>query len=212
MDLGTKIKNLRLKENLTQSELAKKANISRVALGQYERNQREPSWKILKNIASSLNVSITYLTDDIEEADLKKIIINDIDAHTKFFTDEKSKSLVAKSIALFNSENEYLTTEKIKELINENINGGLPLDVSAMKPSDLEKIEEIRNFNIQKDKDMAYLGLSIPQYLFDVILEFTHNSTNKNIDASNITQDEKKEVINKIVDLFEFEVFKLSKK
>ena len=212
MDLGTKIKNLRLKENLTQSELAKKANISRVALGQYERNQREPSWKILKNIASSLNVSITYLTDDIEEADLKKIIINDIDAHTKFFTDEKSKSLVAKSIALFNSENEYLTTEKIKELINENINEGLPLDVSAMKPSDLEKIEEIRNFNIQKDKDMAYLGLSIPQYLFDVILEFTHNSTNKNIDASNITQDEKKEVINKIVDLFEFEVFKLSKK
>lgn len=212
MDLGTKIKNLRLKENLTQSELAKKANISRVALGQYERNQREPSWKILKNIASSLNVSITYLTDDIEEADLKKIIINDIDAHTKFFTDEKSKSLVAKSIALFNSENEYLTNEKIKELINENINEGLPLDVSAMKPSDLEKIEEIRNFNIQKDKDMAYLGLSIPQYLFDVILEFTHNSTNKNIDASNITQDEKKEVINKIVDLFEFEVFKLSKK
>ncbi|HHQ4189808.1 helix-turn-helix domain-containing protein [Clostridium perfringens] len=59
--LGKTIKDLRLKQNLTQNQLANKIKISRVALGQYERGQRQPSAKIAMDLAKALNVPIGEL-------------------------------------------------------------------------------------------------------------------------------------------------------
>lgn len=61
MNIGEKIKETRLKKNLKQSDLADKANISRVAIGNYERNERTPTVDVIEKIARALGVNPNYL-------------------------------------------------------------------------------------------------------------------------------------------------------
>lgn len=72
MNIGNNIKDLRLKQNLTQNDLATKAKISRVALGQYERGTRYPNIEIINKIAAALNVPIDFLLYD--EDDKKRLL------------------------------------------------------------------------------------------------------------------------------------------
>lgn len=67
-------------------------------------------------------------------------------------------------------------------------------------------IEDSYNKNIQLNSS------SNSENLFNIISEFINSSTSKNIDTKKITLKEKEEIITKIIDLFEFEVFKLNKK
>ena len=55
MDLGSKIKELRKEKRMKQSELAEKAGISRVAVGNYERNARLPDAEILSRLSIALD-------------------------------------------------------------------------------------------------------------------------------------------------------------
>ena len=67
MNIGERIKSLRREKCLTQSELAEQAGISRVALGNYERGDRQPTIEFAAQIADVLNISMDYLlgkTDD----------------------------------------------------------------------------------------------------------------------------------------------------
>ncbi|MCW6111626.1 helix-turn-helix domain-containing protein [Clostridium sporogenes] len=66
MNIGEKIKEIRLKQNLKQSELAEKAKISRVAVGNYERGDRIPNAEILQSIAKALGVKPYELMYDFE--------------------------------------------------------------------------------------------------------------------------------------------------
>lgn len=59
--IGERIKDYRLKRGFTQSDLAKQANITRIALGNYERGERIPTIDIFARIAMSLNASIDEL-------------------------------------------------------------------------------------------------------------------------------------------------------
>lgn len=59
--IGERIKEYRLKNGFTQSDLAKEANITRIALGNYERGERIPTIDIFARIAMALNVSIDEL-------------------------------------------------------------------------------------------------------------------------------------------------------
>lgn len=61
MSIGDKLKNLRLSKKLKQSDLAEKSGISRVAIGNYERGDRQPNIHILYKIATALEVDITEL-------------------------------------------------------------------------------------------------------------------------------------------------------
>lgn len=61
MDLGSIVKDLRKKKGMKQSELAEKAGISRVAVGNYERNERTPNVEILLKLANALDVPIMDL-------------------------------------------------------------------------------------------------------------------------------------------------------
>lgn len=58
---GSRLKYLRVHNNLTQRELAEIFNVSTSTIGMYEKNAREPSFKTLINIASYFNVSVDYL-------------------------------------------------------------------------------------------------------------------------------------------------------
>lgn len=64
MNIGERIRRLRLEKNLKQSDLAKKANISRVTLGNYERGDRTPNTDSAKQIAEALEVPLSELLDD----------------------------------------------------------------------------------------------------------------------------------------------------
>lgn len=63
MNVGEKIKKTRLLKNMKQSDLAEKADISRVAIGNYERNERTPTVDVLEKIAIALDVDPNYLMD-----------------------------------------------------------------------------------------------------------------------------------------------------
>ncbi len=69
MLLGDRIRQIRLSKHMKQSDLAEKANISRVAVGNYERGDREPTAKILQQIALALGVSPSELLgwDELEQ-------------------------------------------------------------------------------------------------------------------------------------------------
>ena len=81
---------LRLDQGLTQEQLAQRLFVSRTALGQYERGEREPNLEILVRIAEYFNVSVDYLLgrteydlffmlDRLENALSKEKMINIID-------------------------------------------------------------------------------------------------------------------------------------
>lgn len=63
MNIGEKIKKTRLLKNMKQADLAEKAYISRVAIGNYERNERTPTVDVLEKIAIALDVDPNYLMD-----------------------------------------------------------------------------------------------------------------------------------------------------
>lgn len=60
-------KSLRIKEGLTQDELAKKLGISRSTVSMYERGEREPDFETLEIIADFFNVDMNYLTGNENE-------------------------------------------------------------------------------------------------------------------------------------------------
>ncbi|MFQ7001580.1 MAG: helix-turn-helix domain-containing protein [Clostridium sp.] len=62
--LGTRIRDERLKLNLTQEELAEKANISPSYMGRIERGERNPTLENLVKIANILGTTIDYLLKD----------------------------------------------------------------------------------------------------------------------------------------------------
>lgn len=62
--LGTRIKNKRLEQNLTQEQLAEKVELSAVYIGQIERGERKMTIETLVKLANSLNSSIEELLKD----------------------------------------------------------------------------------------------------------------------------------------------------
>ncbi|UJW59122.1 helix-turn-helix transcriptional regulator [Bacillus sp. A116_S68] len=58
---GKQLKRLRLQHELKQEDLAAKLNISKSAVSMYERDEREPSFQLVKELARFFDVS----TDDL---------------------------------------------------------------------------------------------------------------------------------------------------
>lgn len=64
---GERLKTLRNSKKLKQEELAQKINISKSAIGMYERNEREPSFEILEKLANYFEVSTDFLLTGSEK-------------------------------------------------------------------------------------------------------------------------------------------------
>jgi len=67
MDLGSKIIVLRKEKGWSQSELARKIEVSREIVGRYERNDAVPSIDIAKRMADTFEVSLDYLVGNAQE-------------------------------------------------------------------------------------------------------------------------------------------------
>lgn len=75
--LGKRIKEERLKQHLTQEQLAEKTNLSTAYIGQIERAERNVSLDTLVYITNSLSVSIDYLLQDSIKIE-DDVVINEI--------------------------------------------------------------------------------------------------------------------------------------
>ena len=61
LEYGDRIAQLRERKGMTQEELAGSIGITRAALSHYEKNRREPDYKILSKIADYFKVSIDWI-------------------------------------------------------------------------------------------------------------------------------------------------------
>lgn len=91
MDLGQKIIELRKKNKLSQSELAKKVEASRTIIGNYERNDNSPSIDMIIKLAKVFNVSIDYLIGEGTVANFDKEVIRRIEDIEKLDPTTKDK-------------------------------------------------------------------------------------------------------------------------
>lgn len=76
---GDRLRKLRSSKKLKQEELGELINISKSAVGMYERNEREPSFKILEKIAGFFEVSIDYLLTGSAIKNNENLIFFDIE-------------------------------------------------------------------------------------------------------------------------------------
>ena len=59
-----KLKELRFKNDITQSEFAKLLGVTQQTVGSWEKEKSTPNYDLLKQIAKYFNVSIDYLLDN----------------------------------------------------------------------------------------------------------------------------------------------------
>ena len=82
VDFGNVLKTLRLRENMTQAQLANKLGLTKSVISAYETGLRLPSYDILIHIARIYNVSTDYLLgiEQKQEIDLSGLSQEEIDA------------------------------------------------------------------------------------------------------------------------------------
>ncbi|WP_274650557.1 helix-turn-helix domain-containing protein [Paenibacillus humicola] len=61
MTMGDRLRELRLKMNLSQEEVARQIGITRSAYSHYEINNRQPVYETLKKLAALFGVSLDYI-------------------------------------------------------------------------------------------------------------------------------------------------------
>lgn len=76
--IGDRIALLRKKKGWSQTELAKKVDASREAIGKYERNESSPAVETAKKIADILGVTLDYLVDENALSTFDKTTVNRI--------------------------------------------------------------------------------------------------------------------------------------
>lgn len=89
LNIGERITQLRKQQNLSQDELAKKAEVSRTIIGNYERNANTPSIEVLLKLAKVFNVSVDYIIGEGELAALDKDLLKRIEDIEKLDEDTK---------------------------------------------------------------------------------------------------------------------------
>lgn len=67
---GERLRNLRIKKNLSQHEVSNIFNISPSAVGTYERGEREPSFDLLIKFSDFYKVSLDYLLKGKKEDEI----------------------------------------------------------------------------------------------------------------------------------------------
>lgn len=80
MELGKKLRDLRLQQKYSQEEFAKILGINRGTYAQYEIGRRNPDYETLKKIADFYNVTTDYLLGREEKIetkiDIKEALLN----------------------------------------------------------------------------------------------------------------------------------------
>ena len=76
MDFGSKLKELRTQNGLTQQQLATQLGVTKSVVSFYERQERMPSPEVLRKMAAVFRVSTDFLLD-IDST--KRLDVSDLD-------------------------------------------------------------------------------------------------------------------------------------
>lgn len=139
LSIGYNLKLLRKKNNLTQSQLATKLNISRQRLANYEVGKREPDLITLIKISSFFNCSI-------EELILKNSNFQDLTLNKKL--NLENESLLTK----LKKEKKFLLNEK-KKFMNELIK--LENLINKEIPKKINEVDELIEFLENKENNVS---------------------------------------------------------
>ena len=77
VNLGERIRALRLEKHITQTEMSKRIGVSKAVISSYELEQRQPSYEILIKIAAFFSVSTDYLLGLEKERSISVKGLND---------------------------------------------------------------------------------------------------------------------------------------
>jgi transcriptional regulator with XRE-family HTH domain len=89
MNLSDKITELRSQKGWSQSELAKRVEVSREIVGRYERSDAMPSIDVAKRLADAFEVSLDYLEGNAE-IQIDKASINRLNEVSKMNSEDKN--------------------------------------------------------------------------------------------------------------------------
>jgi XRE family transcriptional regulator, regulator of sulfur utilization len=67
--LGAAVRRLRAERRLSQEQLAHEAGLTTAALARVERDQSNPTWATVRQIAAGLGVSLRELAEAVEAED-----------------------------------------------------------------------------------------------------------------------------------------------
>lgn len=112
MSVSNRIKELRSKNNLTQSELAERVGLTYIQIGRYEKAKSSPSADVLQKLADALNTSTDFLMNGNSER--VEAQLSDMELIKQFkeveTMDEQDKHLVKTFLDAF------ITKKKIQKL------------------------------------------------------------------------------------------------
>lgn len=148
LNIGERITQLRKQQNLSQDELAKKAEVSRTIIGNYERNANTPSIEVLIKLAKVFNVSVDYIIGEGKLAALDKDLLKRIEDIEKL--DEATKQHLFFSLITL-----YRTIRLRKLLINEKAPKIGAFD--AQKIFDIQFSKSVSNFARLKSANLYFV-------------------------------------------------------
>lgn len=168
---GNRIKELRIKNGLSQGDLAEKIGLTRQAISNYENNERTPNDKIWQKLADCFNVSITSVRGEIDTELIAKI------AKMIFLTHAASFDVYLNKNDLFTGYDEDDTTIacKLMLLLLQQLN----LNISEEYEKIVDKTERILG---KSDSDPAVNRFKTKQYLSDITDGCPDNNFEKDIE------------------------------
>jgi transcriptional regulator with XRE-family HTH domain len=170
LGVGENIKKLRKEKGLLQSDLAKKAGISRVAIGNYERDERTPNIEVINSIARALEVSMYELLEPNICFSKELIKALELPILQKF---ESTDALVVLSSQLGIDNNDLI------RVTNENIELPTLYQIKLLKylhTIDTNKYLDFCQNNLHYIMSSKQLGLFYQQSIDDKIIEPEDNS------------------------------------
>jgi transcriptional regulator with XRE-family HTH domain len=78
MNFPTRLRQVRLERKLTQEQLGKKINVTKVSVSCYEKGTRTPDMETLQRLADALEISTDFLlgrSDDPETAGAGEVVV-----------------------------------------------------------------------------------------------------------------------------------------
>jgi len=91
MNLADRITTLRKQKDMSQTDLARAAGVSREIIGRYERGEALPSIEVAKKIADTFAVSLDYLVGEGINASFDKKSLTRLQDIEKLDADTKEK-------------------------------------------------------------------------------------------------------------------------
>lgn len=208
--IGANIKKYRIKESLTQTELAEKVGVSKSSVSKWETNQTYPDIDLLPKLATLFGITIDELIgyqQSLKKEDIQKLY----NAYSKRFSLEPFKKvyedcmttiqkyygspevLLQMSVLLINHlnllDNEFETTEILQSII-EYMNRIKQLADNVNQMAYANTIEAMCNMQLGfPDKTIELLGKDVHVYLGeDQLLARAYDFQGDKLKASQIRQ------------------------